>query len=438
MATNTLEVRLALKADTAENWASSALVLLKGEPALETDTGKWKFGDGTKTYSQLTYAGLTTAEIKDLISQYAVNSVALASGDSNGTVKITIDGVSTNVAVKGLGSAAYTASTAYASAAQGTKADNAMSKSGGTFTGDVILKGNPTSNLMAVPKQYVDAQISSGIAASDAMIFKGTLGTSGTVTALPTTYKTGWTYRVVTAGTYAGQVCEIGDLVIALVDRSGSNNADSDWTVAQTNIDGAITTAGSGLTKSGTTVKHTNAVTAGTIAGGSGSLAFGGSLKIPKITYDSTGHISAVDTTTVTLPGNPNSDTKVTNTLNTTAKAYITGTTSATTNTGTQVFDTGVYLGTAAGELVATKFTGALTGNVTGNVSGSSGSCTGNAATATALKTARSFSITGGATASGVSFNGGSNVALNVVEVNTDYFKNGTSTLILSCGDSKS
>ena len=47
-------------------------------------------------------------------------------------------------------------------------------------------------------------------------------------------------------------------------------------------------------------------------------------------------------------------DTKVTNTLNTTTKAYITGTTSATTNTGTQIFDTGVYLDTVAGRLRVT------------------------------------------------------------------------------------
>ena len=39
-------------------------------------------------------------------------------------------------------------------------------------------------------------------------------------------------------------------------------------------------------------------------------------------------------------------DTKVTNTLNTHTKAYVTGTTSASTNTGTQIFDPGVYLGT--------------------------------------------------------------------------------------------
>lgn len=46
----------------------------------------------------------------------------VVTGTTNGTIKV--DG--TDVAVKGLGSAAYTASTAYATAAQGTKADNAL------------------------------------------------------------------------------------------------------------------------------------------------------------------------------------------------------------------------------------------------------------------------------------------------------------------------
>ena len=58
---------------------------------------------------------------------------------------------------------------------------------------------------------------------------------------------------------------------------------------------------------------------------------------------------------------NTDTNTKVTNTLNTTAKAYVTGTTSATTNTGTQVFDTGVYLDTTAGTITATKFNGTAT-----------------------------------------------------------------------------
>ncbi|MBQ8730669.1 MAG: hypothetical protein IJY81_05765, partial [Lachnospiraceae bacterium] len=47
-------------------------------------------------------------------------------------------------------------------------------------------------------------------------------------------------------------------------------------------------------------------------------------------------------------------DIKPTNILNTTTKAYLTGTTSATTNNEEEIFDTGVYLGTTPGELNST------------------------------------------------------------------------------------
>ncbi len=86
-------------------------------------------------------------------------------------------------------------------------------------------------------KTYIDALLS----ANDAMVFKGTLGSGGTVTVLPTTHSAGWTYKVITAGTYAGVVCEVGDLAIAVVDRAGSGNLNSDWSFVQTNLDGAVT-----------------------------------------------------------------------------------------------------------------------------------------------------------------------------------------------------
>lgn len=83
-------------------------------------------------------------------------------------------------------------------------------------------------------------KINEGIVASDAMIFKGTIGTGGTVTELPsTTAKTGWTYKVITAGTYSGSKCEIGDMLICLTD--GSTSTAATWTVVQANIDGAVT-----------------------------------------------------------------------------------------------------------------------------------------------------------------------------------------------------
>ena len=91
----------------------------------------------------------------------------------------------------------------------------------------------PTSSAVA---SYVDSKIR----AADAMIYKGTIGTGGTVQALPsTTALTGWTYKVITAGTYAGVSCEIGDMIICLTDGSSSQAAT--WTVVQANVDGAVT-----------------------------------------------------------------------------------------------------------------------------------------------------------------------------------------------------
>lgn len=52
-------------------------------------------------------------------------------------------------------------------------------------------------------------------------------------------------------------------------------------------------------------------------------------------------------------------DTKVTNILNNNVRAYLTGTTSSSTNTGTQVFDSSVYIGEAEGQLVANSYNGA-------------------------------------------------------------------------------
>lgn len=94
------------------------------------------------------------------------------------------------------------------------------------------------------------------------------------------------------------------------------------------------------------------------IAESADSVSFTGSLS----SGTKIGTIKINDTST-SIYAPTNTDTKVTNTLNTTAKAYITGTTSSSTNTGTQVFDTGVYLDTTAGTLTATTFKGALSGN---------------------------------------------------------------------------
>ena len=88
------------------------------------------------------------------------------------------------------------------------------------------------------------AFVNSFLAANNAMVFKGSVGAGGTLEISAfnaiTTYNVGWTYRCITAGTIQGNVCEIGDLITAIVTRAGSGALTSDWTVSQTNIDGAV------------------------------------------------------------------------------------------------------------------------------------------------------------------------------------------------------
>ena len=50
----------------------------------------------------------------------------------------------------------------------------------------------------------ISAAINAAFATNDAMVFKGTIGTGGTVTQLPATHEAGWTYKVITAGSLAG------------------------------------------------------------------------------------------------------------------------------------------------------------------------------------------------------------------------------------------
>ena len=63
-------------------------------------------------------------------------------------------------------------------------------------------------------------------------------------------------------------------------------------------------TPGTGLTipTGTTTINHSNSVTAGSTSSSSGQLVNGGTLNLPKVTYDAQGHITSVDTTECILP----------------------------------------------------------------------------------------------------------------------------------------
>lgn len=308
----------------------------------------------------------------DATGKVTINGAATtaASGSADGT--IAIDGV--NVAVKGLGSAAYTASTAYATAAQGTKADNAVPKtttvnghalsdnvtvtkadvglgnvtneSKATMFTNAALTGTPTAPTAAggtnttqiATTAFVINEIGSKISAAQALRFKGTIGTDGDVTKLPADHTVGDTYVVKAAGNFAGEGCEAGDMIICV--KSGTTAANGDWSVIQRNLDGAVT--GKSLTANavilgngGSTVKALANGTAGYVlkatasgpawqaekdtvythpAGGAPSKTSG----FYKFSTDSTSHVASVTAVTkadITALGIPGADTNTTYTF---------------------------------------------------------------------------------------------------------------------------
>ena len=73
MAATEIKVRMQQRRDTAAGWVSANSVLLNGELVFETDTYKYKLGDGSTVWNSLAYAsspdklieGNTEAEVVD-------------------------------------------------------------------------------------------------------------------------------------------------------------------------------------------------------------------------------------------------------------------------------------------------------------------------------------------------------------------------------------
>ena len=95
----------------------------------------------------------------------------------------------------------------------------------------------------------INDKINASFKANDAMRFKGTIGLvsgstdkytiNGTEATFPSASAVvGDTYRITSPGSYAGQKCETGDLLICITD--GSSTTAATWTVAQTNINGIV------------------------------------------------------------------------------------------------------------------------------------------------------------------------------------------------------
>ena len=552
MATKTLTTRISLKTDTTANWAASTLVLLKGEQAIEIpESGEYKIkiGDGVKTFKDLPYVAMTPTEIAKLISDSAVQTVSLASGTNNGTVKLTVDGtVTDNIAVKGLGSAAYTNSNVYAAAGHGhsisgvsglqaaldsksaighthddryytesemnTKLAGKANSSHTHGSGDITsLDASKLTGTISIDRLPAGALERCMIVADDTARFKLTTtdvqkGDTVKVTSTGRMYfviddsklTTEDGYTVYTAGSatsvpWSGVTGKPSTFTPSahrhvkadITDFPTSMPASDVYAWAKADTKPTYTKGEVGLGNVDNTADANKSVkyaTSAGIANSASSVDWSGVQNKPS-TFTPSAHTHTI----ANITGLQNALNGKANSSHTHSIDNVTGLQSALDGkassghthslfSGEIHFSTGTYKDPADGISTAIKASGGIAADVfyegttklsdkyqpkgsyaaashthtiaqitnlqstldgksnnghTHNYAGSS-SVGGAANSALKLSTARAFSITGGATAAAVSFDGSAAVALNVTSVSTDVLNNGSNTLILSCG----
>lgn len=222
------------------------------------------------------------------------------------------------------------------------------------MNGTTLTISNKTINITSLPASILDGEIKNGVTATtqnqtdnskkvattayvrtavdtaadnlqdqidalpNAMVFKGSLGTGGTISNLPVDGRAsiGDTYKVITAGTYANKAAKVGDTFICLTKTSNANTwelipsgDEPSGTVTSITLTGtapiSITNNGTAITTSGSrTISHAvSGVTEGSYGDNSNQTPdYGGTFKVPYISVNNTGHVTTASEHTVTLP----------------------------------------------------------------------------------------------------------------------------------------
>ena len=392
------------------------IILLNGETAIEIDNDekvvRIKIGNNISTYSELPFYKVGYSDniidiINEALSHYnsGAQSISISGGSENGTIKLKIDNSEyDNIKVTGLGSAAYTAISNYATSEQGIKADNAMPKTGGRFTGSVYLNNDPVDDYEASTKHYVDLKTS---IKADSVVYKGTIGNNGTLREIPyLNVNSGDTYRIVSPLTFNNNRLNIGDLIVAKV-----NGPSILWEVIPSNI---------------TTIKLSSTDVNVNNIEKSGSVVLGYAASKQVATDINTGSDDLVTAKQVKdyISDLPNSISDVVKTTPTTGeKIYITGTPSSIETTGTEKINTDVFINS---------------NNQVESVAGFKGPLEGVATKANELVHGIKTTLNGGATGTSNTItgkNGNTTMSISVRNIDTDYLVNGHETLVLDCGN---
>lgn len=258
------------------NWTetnTSSDAYIKNKPTIPTvNNGKLiiqKNGTDVKTFTANQSSNVTAnitvpTQVSELTndSGYTTNTGTITKVQANGT-DVASSGTAnipaattSKYGVTKLSSATNSTSEVLAATPKAVKAayDLAASKGAGTITG-VSVNGTSVAtsgvaNITSVPASVLSGAIPSAVTATtqissdnsakiattafvktaidnlpEPMVFKGSLGTGGTITSLPTngTATVGDTYKVITDGTYASKAAKVGDTFICLTKTSSAN-----------------------------------------------------------------------------------------------------------------------------------------------------------------------------------------------------------------------
>jgi hypothetical protein len=196
-------VRIQVRRGTASEWTTANPILAAGEMGVETNTNKFKFGNGTDAWSSLSYAASDSAAIGE-ISQDAINTaLSMGSGltktydDGANTITINVD---TNVvATKAFATSEATSKADAAEAAANDYTDTAVNGVNSSLTDYLPVADRGVANGVAslngsgkVPEselQLVGLTTSittSGHISADDITVAGDLIVNGTTTTLNT------------------------------------------------------------------------------------------------------------------------------------------------------------------------------------------------------------------------------------------------------------
>ena len=158
----------------------------------------------------------------------------------------------------------------------GTAAAKAYTTSVTSGSADLVTSGAVYSAISDLPK---------------AMIFRGTLGTGGTITSLPTASASveGDTYKVITAGTYASQAAKVGDVFICGLPTGSSTYS---WILIPSGDEpsGTVTSIATGAGLTGGTITSSGTIKANLVnetkSSNAASYTAGGSSKFYAVQID--------------------------------------------------------------------------------------------------------------------------------------------------------